>query len=302
MNARLEIAKQRIAFLSHFNWHRPISTLVAILLSAVGLATLAPTVEGVTLLVGEATLTCIEGTSGVCSSTSGTTQTISERSSPGTGTVVSSPLNLEFGLLAQAGSDFGTLRAKAGLSFNNFTWDPNWNQVVFETKAEARLLDTLTFSAGKFVEFRVGATGSNTSIDNQGHSHSGTGGFFLTINGSCGGITPANCFTSFGTGIAIIPIPASGIVNLNADLVIDLGGVFFRPEQTVNGSASVDVSHTIQIDSAVVLDANHQPIVGATISAESGHDYAAAAVPLPASLLLFGSGLAGCGFVRRRVT
>lgn len=65
-------------------------------------------------------------------------------------------------------------------------------------------------------------------------------------------------------------------------------------------SSTVDFLHSANLMAAVVLDVNGDQILGSQISSQSGFNYAAgfvSAVPVPAALPLFGTGLAVMGLI-----
>jgi hypothetical protein len=109
---------------------------------------------------------------------------------------------------------------------------------------------------------------------------------------------------------------ASGVYTVDVPVVFGTDQSLSVQLQTSAGAISVlisegyslvtDYSHTATMSDALILDANHQLLSGATLTSASGYGYggltspAPAPVPEPATLSLLGVGLAAGAFKRRR--
>ena len=246
-------------------------------------------------------VTAIVDTHGLCA---GGAQTVQFR---GVATVPDISCNsTTFSATTSALSEYGALHALAALQFTGFTFGPQTQFASFETKVEAGYFDTLQFGPGAATwEVSIGVSGQSLFIKNGTAFDVNQGWCFNLLGAAC-----TNGFVTAHTGVATfdVPIPKSGILPINPSLLIDLSNSFQldgsgAPPAPANFAKYVDLSHTAAFLGSRVLDAAGNPIIGATISAESGFDYLGSSVPsVPeaSSFAYMALGLAGVVLARGR--
>jgi hypothetical protein len=180
-----------------------------------------------------------------------------------------------------ASAAYGTLRVFGSVSYTNLSLPAGDTEFEWLLRAEADIQDTLTISQGSFLDVTIDFSGSESNA----------GAFFLLD-----GATVPYSFP--GPNTFRIPFKAGVPFAFDEGVRVDLPGLFMsgQPEGQ-SFSQYVDLSHTVQIVSTEVLDSQGNPISGATITSQSGFDYAdplgTTATPEPGSIGFLLAGMAG---------
>jgi hypothetical protein len=209
--------------------------------------------------------------------------------------------NASFSATTSALSEYGALHALGDLRFTGFNFGPQTQFASFEVEVRSQYFDTLLFGPDAATwEVTVGVSGQSVFITNGTAFEKNVGWCFNLFGAVCGSSSAA--LASIGTATFSVPIPKNGILTINPALLIDLSTSFQRdgsgappPTLPANFDNFVDLSHTVQFLGSRVLDASGQPIIGATISADSGFNYLATvpSVPEASSFGYMALGLAG---------
>lgn len=192
-----------------------------------------------------------------------------------------------FSATTSALSQYGSLHAFADLRFTGFDLPANARTAFFEAKSRAEYFDTLSFGAGAAIwQVTVAVSGQSVFVKNGTGFDKNVGWCFNLLGAFCGN---GPVIANFGAATFDVPIPKNGILDINPSLLIDLGATFQpdangAPPPTANFDLFADLSHTARFIGSRVLDANGNPIAGATIAAESGFNYLAP-VPEPTTLV-----------------
>ncbi len=192
-----------------------------------------------------------------------------------------------------ASAAYGTLRVLGSINATNLTVPAGNFELEWLLKAQADILDTLTISQGSFFDVTIDFTGSASNAGAM---------FFLN--------DVLEPYTLGSPATFRIPFTAGVPFAFDETLRVDLQDRLTTDDpQGRSFSQYVDLSHTVQIIATQVLDAQGNPIDGATISSQSGFDYAdplgaTTAAPEPGFVgLLFGGIIMVCaGKYRRRQT
>jgi len=203
---------------------------------------------------------------------------------------------------------------------------------AYTTSAFGTVFDSLTISSGAFLDLPIHLTGAVSIEFSESGSYiypAGSPAFAsvgLSLNchaGNVGSSLPGrDCSQSFlftssadVDSIVHFVIPFTAQTPFYVDMRPTLSAGFGLPGITIEalndnktavieGHAIGDFSHTGVFEGATVLDASGIPLPDAIIESASGFDYragfSAAPIPEPATVILFGFGLAGLGLIRRR--
>jgi len=214
--------------------------------------------------------------------------------------------NASFSATTSALSEYGALHALADLRFTGFKFGPQTQFASFEAHARAEYFDTLLFAPGAATwEVTIGASGQSVVIQNGKSFDKNVGWCFNLFGAVC---SSGTVLATLGPYTFDVPIPKSGTLSINPSLLINLSTSFEldgsgAPPDPVTVDEFVDLSHTVRFLGSRVLDANGNPIVGATISADSGFNYMASvpSVPEASSFAYMALGLVGVMFLRGNV-
>ena len=270
--------------------------LFAVMGMACGLASTASSVTAAQVFSFDL-VTASVGTTGLCNGPSGAVASIQNL---GAGSVPDIRCGgLGVSVTASGSTEFGALRALADIRFNQFTVAPPATSSNFEAKVRSGFFDTLLFSPGAATwQVTVGVSGQSVVILD-GVAHDGNVGWCFNVLSS---VCSSNGAVVANLGVATfnVPIPKTGILQINPTLIIDLNAAFTDNSSPATVDLFADLSNTAKFLSSQVLDANGDPIIGAQISADSGFNYIRpiVSVPVPTCVAGFAIGLASLFGVR----
>lgn len=229
------------------------------------------------------------------------------------GIVDALPSGASFNGAARASADYGTLKTYVSADINNYeymsySYEPLPGMITPGTiaTATARIEDVLTVnsSVNGFMEVSFSIDGTMNFINN--FALSGFTSILARVNGVSAGLKGYYSDVSETITFSLPYVansPNDVAFNLYTELTLMDDGPGSMLPEPYSINPIIDFSNTATLSDILITDDQGLPINGATIIAESGFAYPVSnlnAVPVPAAVWLFSSGLLGLIGVTRR--